>query len=70
MDDEQHMLFDCEAFHELRSNPLVQQIVQHSNGSVRHLSEDPNFYVVCRYIADCMQIVDAQAHSAEQPSSG
>jgi hypothetical protein len=74
VDDEQHMIFDCELFEQLRNEvvefvpgstsftPGVRTILDRANGCVRAFMEsDP--MTVLRFISRCMDILD-EIHTA------
>lgn len=68
VDDEYHMLFECEAFRHLRSAE-IQALLDQSNGSIRTFVETGDISVVHNFISDCMKLVDDLV-VLEPPSAG
>jgi len=78
VDDEHHMLFDCEAFNHLRLGnvqdiitDLISDLSQGPPGVQELLKSD--YYTIHNFISYCMNIVDEQVmvtdqHRAEQPT--
>ena len=78
VDDEHHMLFDCEAFNHLRLGnvqdiitDLISDLSQGPPGVQELLKSD--YYTMHNFISYCMNIVDEQVmvtdqHRAEQPT--
>ena len=76
VDDEYHMIFECERFEALRSNavefvpgarrfvPGARTLINNAGGSVRRFMEgDP--HTVLRFTAGCMDILDDDARNSD-----
>ena len=74
IDDEHHMIFDCERFEALRNEaaefvpgtrrytPGVRTTLNRAGGSVRRFMEsDP--HTVLKFVSKCMDIVETEAHA-------
>lgn len=68
VDDEYHMIYDCEKTAYLRANPTVRRMLDNSHGSIRSLfSENGDKVDLLRYISDCMKVVDMYASPSSPP---
>ena len=74
VDDEHHMIFECEKFTHLRNEPTVfvpgmhrfvpgpRTVLQRAQGSVRHLMDD-NPHIVLHFISRCMDSLDSETQT-------
>ena len=64
VDDEHHMIFDCEAFSDIRSQyPGMFDEAQ----TIRDFFDQSDDDALLSFISECMQIVDELNLDAEQP---
>ena len=56
VDDEYHMIFECEAFSDSRSE--VSECIQTSDGSIRNLFMQGDFVKVYKFVSSCMKAID------------
>ncbi len=67
VDDEFHMIFECQAFSHLRDD-TVQTLHALADGSVRNFAANKDVCTVYNVISDCMKIVDDEVvPAAEAP---
>ena len=77
IDDEHHVLFDCESTRHLRTGNVMSVLMVHSDlsidgpSTVRDFCDSADFHTVYSYISQCMSVVNDMVLPTEQlqPSS-
>ena len=67
VDDEMHLVFDCEAFEHLRVDEVFEAL-QGADGSIRDFFASNNCSITGKFISSCMQILDEMEGQSEGPS--
>jgi hypothetical protein len=68
VDDEVHLVFDCEAFENLRVDEVLDAL-QGSNGSIQDFFANNSCSITSSFISSCMRVVDELEGQSEGPES-